>query len=706
MLRTNSIRHLRGLIKLLFGPKTWSLFVPVIAVFHKLHKECGYKYTIKYFKTSRLCITRYICGKPLRAVNERIALRNGIPVKFYFLKKYLDGGDPKDLRVILTIFQLSKYYQPTRKELSEAKPDYNSITDGYKGKQWTIPTWFIADFVKHYNLKAEYPEYNASKHYFSMKGSPYGKSSLGSLRVTELPYPVLENIYRILRHKVEWFTEFYNKVFNSNLVKSFGTPAGKLSIVEDSELKKRVIAMVDYHSQYLLRPIHDEIMSKLRHFPCDRTYSQDPFSTNWEKQGLYHSLDLSSATDRFPISLQVKLLRRVYDHDLAVSWRNLLLDRDYASPEGNLLRYSVGQPMGAYSSWAVFTLTHHLTVCYAAWRCGYKIGDFKSYLLLGDDIVIKNDRVSQVYQSIVKRLGVDISLSKSHVSKDTYEFAKRWIKGNTEITGLPLKGIGANLSNYKVVYLLLLSYFEKVPGLYKGDLCDIVAKLYNRYRLKTNRYLSYQRVFKELTLFMICIKFSKGTLYYQDLRRVILNNIGDTADFMFPPEKECWNWFKTFLSHGLAAHVQSANKKILQVTKPIKEKYQGNLDIVKESPLVIGISNHIERSKALLEAYLENDGKDIFDIASEISLIDTSSLFSRTNEKVTVMDSILKKSLRTYLPKDGIIYYGSSMGSSSVDTSYLITSSMWNMEFAIMQIGNELKDVSEVSYDAWGRPVR
>jgi hypothetical protein len=39
------------------------------------------------------------------------------------------------------------------------------------------------------------------------------------------------------------------------------------------------------------------------------------------------------------------------------------------------------------------------------------------------------------------RLGVDISVAKTHVSKDTYEFAKRWIKSGKEITGLPLKGI-------------------------------------------------------------------------------------------------------------------------------------------------------------------------------------------------------------------------------------------------------------------------
>lgn len=87
------------------------------------------------------------------------------------------------------------------------------------------------------------------------------------------------------------------------------------------------------------------------------------------------------------------------------------------------MRYSVGQPMGAYSSWAAFTLTHHLVVEWAAFLC--HIPNFKDYILLGDDIVIRNDKVAQKYISIMTKLGVEISQSKTHVSKNTYEFAKR-----------------------------------------------------------------------------------------------------------------------------------------------------------------------------------------------------------------------------------------------------------------------------------------
>jgi hypothetical protein len=53
---------------------------------------------------------------------------------------------------------------------------------------------------------------------------------------------------------------------------------GKLSIVKDPELKMRVIAMVDYQTQFTLRPIHEGLLKLLRKLPCDRTFSQDPLN--------------------------------------------------------------------------------------------------------------------------------------------------------------------------------------------------------------------------------------------------------------------------------------------------------------------------------------------------------------------------------------------------------------------------------------------
>jgi len=50
---------------------------------------------------------------------------------------------------------------------------------------------------------------------------------------------------------------------------------------------------------------------------------------------------------------------------------------------------------------------------------------FTNYIILGDDIVIKSTAVAESYKAMISALGVSISPMKTHVSKDTYEFAKR-----------------------------------------------------------------------------------------------------------------------------------------------------------------------------------------------------------------------------------------------------------------------------------------
>jgi hypothetical protein len=76
-------------------------------------------------------------------------------------------------------------------------------------------------------------------------------------------------------------------------------------------------------------------------------------------------------------------------------------------------RYAVGQPMGAYSSFPMLALTHHVIVQIAARRAG-KLGWFTNYALLGDDVVIADPMVAPQYLLLMRDiLGVEINLSKS-----------------------------------------------------------------------------------------------------------------------------------------------------------------------------------------------------------------------------------------------------------------------------------------------------
>jgi hypothetical protein len=71
------------------------------------------------------------------------------------------------------------------------------------------------------------------------------------------------------------------------------------------------------------------------------------------------------------VSLQATLLDTLLGSSIGTNWKTLLVDRDYQVPVSDLIqkrdkvesvKYSVGQPMGALSSWAMLALTHHLLV--------------------------------------------------------------------------------------------------------------------------------------------------------------------------------------------------------------------------------------------------------------------------------------------------------------------------------------------------------
>jgi hypothetical protein len=105
------------------------------------------------------------------------------------------------------------------------------------------------------------------------------------------------------------------------------------------------------------------------------------------------------------------------------------------------VRYAVGQPMGAYSSWAMLALVHHAIVQMAASRAGVS-GWFTLYAILGDDVVIGDRGVAAEYVKIMRIIGVKIGFNKSIVSKNlSLEFAKRFFYKGVEVTPLPLVGI-------------------------------------------------------------------------------------------------------------------------------------------------------------------------------------------------------------------------------------------------------------------------
>lgn len=241
---------------------------------------------------------------------------------------------------------------------------------------------------------------------------------------------------------------------------------GRLSLVEEPG-KMRVVAMVDCLTQWFLYPLHRFIFDKLlRVIPQDGTFDQlEPVKRLikvMSERNLFEcfSYDLSAATDRLPVIIQEFLLAAFTSKEFAHHWRCLLTKRYYDIPrkykdllpkwadattvKSCTVRYRVGQPMGAYSSWAMLALVHHAIVQFAAKRANV-VGWFDLYAVLGDDVVIGHRGVANEYVRVMEELGVNIGFHKSIISKNrSLEFAKRFFYKGEEVTPLPLVAVAVS----------------------------------------------------------------------------------------------------------------------------------------------------------------------------------------------------------------------------------------------------------------------
>jgi len=249
---------------------------------------------------------------------------------------------------------------------------------------------------------------------------------------------------------------------NDWMVKSFRPKSkylGALAIKEEAAGKVRVFAMVDPWTQWVLKPLHILLFECLRKLPTDGTFNQmGPIArVPFGKVPIY-SFDLSAATDRLPLDVQQNILRKIFSDEFAQHWANLLVGRSYKTPSESQLdefgikyptpyptsvRYEVGQPMGALSSWAMLATTHHFIVQVCAWSTGIcsRKQFFTEYAVLGDDIVIWNKTVADQYLKILKSLGVETNLAKSILSPKGLglEFAKRTLIKGEDCSPIPFK---------------------------------------------------------------------------------------------------------------------------------------------------------------------------------------------------------------------------------------------------------------------------
>jgi hypothetical protein len=561
----------------------------------------GFLWTIGHIKAIKLHITRYICGEPLLTPQGSLSLRkDGLPKGVDPLLDVLGTNEGKSF--VLTLLSISRCLPGTK------DPDLSTITSPWEGYIPYQMKEFIPEFVEMYNFPKFESKFTLSDLINSNKSGPIGvttpTSVLQTHKVSEkmkdelvrltggYPEPlnimgrIIPNIPPILKPILKWaqptekWFDVLSKAFHAR------SPANvnflrKLSIVNDPEGKARIICIFDYWSQMALKGVHSYGFDLLRLIPQDRTFDQNPFMI--KKEGPYYSIDLTAATDRFPLELQRLLFQELSTEDISRAWSSLLTDYEVYVPwEKRTVKYCAGQPMGAYSSWAIFALTHHLVVQYSAKAVG-KTMPFKDYMLLGDDIVIADTAVSEKYCEILSVLGVGISTNKTHASQHTYEFAKRWVSHGIEISGIPLRGLLSSIGKYHLLVPMIYSIVERMPARQynnvPGLLYDLFVKMgtpHKHAKSFSNRAAEFSAVWKYL-------------------------KTGNTDEIMFLIKKNDTSWFP-FPNNG-TADAKEYLDWLLERTL-IREIMQRNEDT---KGFLIGFQN---RMKTFFAEVSVNQGED------------------------------------------------------------------------------------------------
>jgi len=201
---------------------------------------------------------------------------------------------------------------------------------------------------------------------------------------------------------------------------------GKIGLIQEPGFKLRAVANPVRVVQAVLQPIGVALFETLRSVreDCcfDQTAGVEAVAGVLRKGLTVHSVDLSNATDNFPLELQLRALEQMGLPPDAQELLSTFCRGSWAATDlgYDRLSWTVGQPLGLFPSFAMFSLAHHALIRGICRTLGVAT---HCYVLLGDDVCIWDDRVASAYKQQMEALGCPISHDKTIVSNKVAEFA-------------------------------------------------------------------------------------------------------------------------------------------------------------------------------------------------------------------------------------------------------------------------------------------
>eukprot|EP01023_Acetabularia_acetabulum_P049666 TRINITY_DN530_c1_g2_i5.p1 TRINITY_DN530_c1_g2~~TRINITY_DN530_c1_g2_i5.p1 ORF type:complete len:854 (-),score=10.18 TRINITY_DN530_c1_g2_i5:22-2583(-) len=362
-------------------------------------------------------------------------------------KYYSFKSDFKDflLRNFRKVFKRPYYFRDLSESFTTSKSGPNgpyALHVSYKDAFALNNDESLCENVKNL-LSINYGELNR-KILRKFRNSKYARRIIDNLKYS----PQWIFSYEEISSKINCLSEIARKEAESEDSAENVIIHSRITFLQHASCKTRTVAIVDYFSQLALRPWHKLSFKLLRYFTdlgVDSTFDHAIGFKKvlyWTSVGRKtFSFDLSLATDFYPVDIQEVIVGVIVDPEFAILWRSVMTDRDFYVRElGFFTRYNCGQPMGAFSSWPTFALSHHLLIQYLACKCGYNL-PFKDYQVIGDDVTLTDPSDSglpKMYRSVLTDvLKVKISEGKSVTSTNSVfrgELAKRIALNGVELS--------------------------------------------------------------------------------------------------------------------------------------------------------------------------------------------------------------------------------------------------------------------------------
>jgi hypothetical protein len=230
--------------------------------------------------------------------------------------------------------------------------------------------------------------------------------------------------------------------YSLELGKPHSPIVGKVSVIQQPQLKARVVGNPNRITQVTLEPLKEVWMTTARNLPTDVTFNQES-GVAWAKQQLKNhngvlGSDLTSASDLLDVKLCLELVDEVFgfaripgyrdyeEYFLEVSkseWTCKALNRN--------IHWEQGSVLGTGPSFGLLTLTNNAAAL-LAWEHATMLGFIEAvpwhdcFRVVGDDIIMRSE-IGDIYTQIIEALGGEINHSKTLNSHCVAEFAGRII---------------------------------------------------------------------------------------------------------------------------------------------------------------------------------------------------------------------------------------------------------------------------------------